>query len=1657
MQVNGEQLQEVLKLYEAGLYLQAYEKGCNLAPLPQWKGVAGRIMAGRLAGNLGGGQMGAALHYLAHREHPGEPEAWYYYAFVILGQRGPLEAWQFLRDHAMPSSASLELQAHWYALKARILGTLRDFKGAHRMLAAAEELHPDDAWLAVEHSGVLEREDRYDEARSVIMCGLEIRPWYRPAVQSAAHLMQLLDQEEQSLELLRQASAQNQSMALVLQLAALQTEMRHYQDARLNYSRAIDLAPLMDRKVRDWLYGMRSDAAYFCADYSAAADLAEKSKNRFYQKVAVAIKSADKNSKRVMLPVGFVRQHHMTCGPAVVACLGRFWQKPVDQQTLAKEICYDGTPNHALRQWANEHGWLVREFCVTWETTKALIDQGVPFAISTVEPGSAHLQAVIGYDDLRGTLIIRDPYIRSVVEFVSDITLERYASTGPLGIVLVPEEKKQLLDKVSLCDESLYDQLHALNAALHRNDRDAACAACANLQAVAPEHRITLTAQQAIAAYDADPVALLGCYEKLLAPFPADSGLLIAKLQCLKTLARRDQRIEMLGKICEPSTAHPIFREMYAKELMHDAREHTAARRMLRRVIRAMPLAATAYSDLASVFWEQRRFEGALEIYRFACCLDDKNENFARSYFAACRHFKQESDVLEMLRERFKQFGATTGRPAEMLFWALDALDRTTEAFALLDEALGLRPDDGSLLLLAGSSNARHGRLTQADACMARAKGRCSEREWLRVAADLVLYKGEPREALGLWQKIVAAEPLAMDALRRVTDLLAQSVGAQAAESYLDAHCARFPYHYPLLQLRVIWFRDQLPHRYEASVRQLIQLHPQDGWSRRELVAALLSLQKSDQAVAEAEMALTLEPNNPAAHYCSGLVALRRGNPSEAVAAFKRAISLSVDYTPAIHELLASENSPVQRKAALAFVHAEIVRQTIFGECLQAYRQQAAQILSADEVLASLQAALQARPDLWQAWSGVTQQLTQMGKLEEAQRHGCAAAEKFSLLPALWLDLAGVYRAMADTDRERSALRQALEINRCWSIPARQLAALHIRGGDLVNARTVLEEIISRSPFDVRNQGLLADVLWRMGARQKAVQQLQDALEREPDYPWGWDALRNWSRELKAPDASLALARRLTESRGGESRMWLNLAHMLYLPEQQEERMAAYNRAIAADSRCIEAYDERAAALVEAGRVEEALAACHPAVFNGDVPFQLRGRAAWIQYQRGNHHQAIEDMAALTRESPHYFWGICRLAEWYQGAGDKNQYLRTAETLVRTWPVNAVAHGYLGDALRGKGSLPEARKSFLRAVELDAAYTYAIENLLDMDLTAGKVSDAAKWEKQLGQHAAPERAALARLQIAAARKDKRLAMVELQALCRISSAQTWMFERAFDVLVGKKWGDSIGYYVRDALNQDDCNPLISEVCVRCLARHRRWNLCRAFIASLDPHTESFRTAMLEFIQQIVNTNNFAMLGSLIRRYRKVLRQNTELWGKIGYALKRFGRRRRLINWMRDWRQRQDVKAWMLGNLATTYRAMGSRAKARDVSTFAMKIDGDPADRTIHALWLAADAAVLSQCDGAEAWLSQAILSPNSPPHHRFIKAITEAALLRLREPATPFSRTKAQMAAAIKLYPAFRKTREIKILYRQILTRISRSSSGLSGMIWCWQQIVQSL
>ena len=73
---------------------------------------------------------------------------------------------------------------------------------------------------------------------------------------------------------------------------------------------------------------------------------------------------------------------------------GRVGDNP-DELPSFKKVPQIAFPDE-LRQ-TSDIGYVVREFTVTPPTVRALIDLGLPFTLTTVEPASAHLQAVIGY------------------------------------------------------------------------------------------------------------------------------------------------------------------------------------------------------------------------------------------------------------------------------------------------------------------------------------------------------------------------------------------------------------------------------------------------------------------------------------------------------------------------------------------------------------------------------------------------------------------------------------------------------------------------------------------------------------------------------------------------------------------------------------------------------------------------------------------------------------------------------------------------------------------------------------------------------------------------------------------------------------------------------------------------------------------------------------------------------------------------------------------------------------------------------------------------------------------------------------------------------------------------------------------------------------
>ncbi|MCI0387171.1 MAG: tetratricopeptide repeat protein [Acidobacteria bacterium] len=1554
-------LDRITELYNQGLYLQAYEAARTIAPLPEWEGTAARLIAGRLAGMLGAPRLARRLHLRAWRDDKCNPEAIYYYARAIWDWRGPWRAWAFARHHDEMKDAIPELQSDWLALRAAMLGQLRDFDAADEMIRRAEKIAPENAWLWVEKSSVLEYEDRYEEALASTHQALKLRPKYRPALQASAHLLNLLDRESEARALLEEAAQYLECPAILTQLAQLQVDLGDYASARRNLELAVQFSPLLEDEMRKWLDGRRSDAAYLCGDVETAANLAEQTKHGFFEEVAKRLRESSPEMRRSLLPVGFIRQHHVTCAPATLTMISRYWNSPVEHLNIAEQICYGGTTDHSERKWGEQNGWVAREFCVSWDDTVKLIDRGVPFTLTTADPGNAHLQAIVGYDEQRGTLLIRDPYTRSLGEALAKEMIEHYRSNGPRGMALVPEERSSLLNDLDLKEAELYDQLHAIQHALANHNRDQAQEVWQKMSCEAEDHRLTLQARLALAWYDEEQTQVLACVEKLLEQFPEDANLKLQKIVCLRTLARRSERLDYLKAVCSDEKSDPLFWQQYAQELSEDARENRAALRLLHRCFRVRPIEASNFFSLANIRWSQRMFEEALDLYRLAACLKDTSEQFVQAYFIASRHLRKTQDALKFLEQRFQRFGRRSGFPARTLSWAYEQTGQSAQALEILRKGLVLRPEDGDLLLYASDAFARHGDFEQASTLLERSQGKASLTETLRGAAIVAAYRGELKESLRLWQQVLEAEPLSNDANRYVAQLIAETEDRERAIDFLRAATRRFPHSLPLHQLLVEWLSDDLPEA-EKVLRHVIEIEPVNAWARRELAYKLCHQRRYEDALEEAVLGRQLEPDNPFGQCVIGTIHAELGNFPLARQAYSEAIRLSVDNEYAIGELIANSHTVDERRRSLEFIRQELMRQVTFGDGLFAYRQVARMTLSDDETVSLLRHALDARPDLWHAWSAVVHQLVDMQQLDDALRLASQSTEQFPLVPRVWLDLAYIHQVKLNQEGLIDALQHARRINPAWSTATQQLAEAYQRTGEFAKARELMEQAIAYSPLDHANYGYLAEVLWLMGEREQALERLRHALTLEPGYDWGWRALREWSQQLGKQEIAVECARELTVKRPGQARSWLVLAQTE--GQSFEERLVAVEHAIELYPRLIDAHTLRAKLLTSMRRYDEARAACHPPDFDEKLPPDLRCAEACVDADRGDLPAAINQLRQLVKDEPNYFLAWNLLADWYRTTEAPAEYLEAARQMVRLVPHRSLTLGYLADAQLLNNDRESAKEALHHAMTLDPSYEFASATLFDLQIEDSDLKGAEETLNVLRQQVGGEVTTLRELKLAGKQANITRAQELFRILCLSNNPNPAFILQAIDIEMKTNWGAIVDEVLDEVLDLPDANPRAGIAWVDRRVATGQLDKCATRLGAMIVKNELWQQASIAFLDALVKAREKDRLRRFVARNRHDLWQNVQTWGNIGYALYSIGDTYSAIDWLSDWRNRDSIEPWMLWNLSLAYREKNRERESYEVSIQALSLPADDLSQS-HALLASIDEMLQGNWDKAK--------------------------------------------------------------------------------------------
>jgi tetratricopeptide (TPR) repeat protein len=1630
-------------LYDQGLLLQAYREAEKLAPLRAWRGVSARLTAGRLARTLEAPDLGKALLTCAYRENRTEPRAIYFYSQVLQDYRGPLSTWEFIRrQKEWTETVPAEDRADWFTAVASALTRFRDFAAAGKWLDRAVELAPEHDWIWVQRSFWLEAQDRYEEALGAARRAHELHPWYRPAVAQIADLLRLLQRDEESLKMLQEASRRQESPSLEAQLAVLQTELGQHEAALKALDRYEELAPLMEKPGADWLAGKRADLHHLMGDHSRAIEFARRSGSTFFKEIVQRMEQAPAAARRVQLPVDFVRQHHATCGPATLSALSRFWGMPYQHMEIVEKICWDGTSDHSERQWAEENGFFAREFSVTWESAVELLSRQVPFALTTSETTYAHLQAIIGFDERRGTLLVRDPYQHPVGEWIADVCLKNHASTGPRGMALVPQREKARIADLALPDADLYDDYYRLQRALSTHDRATAARIQVGMAAARPEHRLVLQARRVLALYDRDTGTLLDCLEKLLELFPRTGRLLLSKFACLQELARRDEALEFLRKLNEQRDIPAVFWQRYAQLLSADIREAETATRLLRRAIRHQPGEGLYYHTLAGILWDIGRFDHALELYRFASCVDDKDEYLAMSYFRATRFFKQAEAGLEFLRGRCRDAGAKSSMPVRSLFNALELLERPQEALDALEDVIRKRPEDADLLLFTASSHSVNGNQERGAALIEAARGRSHHSKWLRTAAELADLRADYAESLKLWLQVAEAEPLATDAHRNVAGLMHQVEGRARVNEYLQRVTERFPHHYDLNRLRVEWMRDQeLPVR-EPAARKLIETNPSDTWARRELAVILSGQRRFDEALAECDATIRISPREAYNHSMRGWVFERAGRLKEAEAAYREAIRLSVDSRDAIEGLLELGTTDATRREALAFVQQELKRQVIFGEGLLAFRRCAKRILPPEELLAQLREAHEARPDLWHSWSALIEQLLQEQKLDEALELAREATRRFPLLPRLWLDLADVCRARHDAPAEREAVERALQINPKWSIALRRLAEVWERQGDRARERETLEKAVARDPLNEINLGFLADALWRAGEKQAALEKVRRAVELEPGYDWAWDRLVAWGGQLGQKDQALEMARELTRQRPGEARSWWILARRL---NDEGNAKEALDRVVELNPRHADAHDLRALNLVRLSRFDEALAACRPAGFGEEIPSSLLGRAAWIEAERGNRAEAIRQMRAVVERDSNYYWGWRNLADWHDADETNKEYLEAGEALVRISPDKAEAYGYRGDARLRSGSRAEGKADLQKSIELDPSYRYGGSRLFDEQLADNELEAAARTVEILRERSDDQLTRARSVQLCAKQGNRAKAVELLSEICRHDSGERWPLDAATEAMKTAGWTREMRRALWRAMDSRDTVALAGGLWAQNASSCKHLQLAWKFGVLLVRKLRGGSGVSVPYIRALADTGDRCLIHLYVRVNWRELQSDTLTWGNVCYALAGLFLNRTALRWIRGCEKRPGLKMWMMANVITPLHATGRFDEAVRMGRFAFTL---PADHTANAchLWQVIAEALAGDIKLAAEHLQKldaSSLTARQKVAEAIGRALVEVAQADAAQRRAVCKRARARMREAWRGYPHAIRDPELCMVRMHGLRRITRQAGGL--------------
>src|SRR5262249_40875746 len=154
------------------------------------------------------------------------------------------------------------------------------------------------------------------------------------------------------------------------------------------------------------------------------------------------------------------------------------------------------------------------------------------------------------------------------------------------------------------------------------------------------------------------------------------------------------------------------------------------------------------------------------------------------------------------------------------------------------------------------------------------AKPLATRPSWLRSAARMDGLRCDTAMGRRHGEELLKEEPLAIDAYRNLSRVIADLEGRDAAVAWVKRASDRHATYYPIQQLLIDWLRGEPPPETspgqfpaEPIIRRLIDLCPEDAWAHREYALHLANHGRPEEGAVELEIARKLDPESPSYFY----------------------------------------------------------------------------------------------------------------------------------------------------------------------------------------------------------------------------------------------------------------------------------------------------------------------------------------------------------------------------------------------------------------------------------------------------------------------------------------------------------------------------------------------------------------------------------------------------------------------------------------------------------------------------------------------------------------------------------------------------------------------------------------------------------------------